>query len=99
MIDAKESRAARTKAAAIFMRLVASVSLLIMALPAYAESLTPMRGGTLPSIDASGTMTGIAVADGRPVAIMRDAAWMLDAKSTAWSPAHWQAGVAPENIV
>jgi hypothetical protein len=99
MINAKEKCAPRTGMAAIFMRLFAVAWLWVVALPVCAESLTPMRGGTLPAIDARGSMTGIAVADGRPVAILRDGAWVLDAKSTAWSPARWQAGVAPENIL
>lgn len=99
MINAKSKCAGRTGMTAILMRLFAAIGLLVMASPVWAESLTPMRGGNLPAIDARGPVTGIAVADGRPIAIMRDAAWVLDAKSTTWLPARWQAGVAPENIV
>lgn len=81
------------------MRLFAAAWWLAVALPVGAESLTPMRASALPAIDARGPMIGIGVADGYPVAILRDSAWVLDAKKTAWSPARWQAGVAPGNIV
>lgn len=81
------------------MRILAVAWLLAMALPAHAESLTPMRSTALPAIEAGGAMTGIAVVDGHPVAILHDSAWVLDADKSAWSPARWQAGVAPANIL
>ncbi len=92
-------RSARIGKAGLLRRLFAAACLLAMASPVFAESLTPMRANALPALDATGPLTGIAVADGHPVAILRESAWLLDAEKTAWSPARWQAGVAPDSIV
>ncbi len=74
------------------MRGFAVACALSIAAPAFADSLTPMRAGTLPAIEAPGPLTGIAAVDGSTVALMRDSAWRLEAGAKAWSPVRWRAG-------
>ncbi|MCL1635106.1 sodium/solute symporter [Luteimonas sp. SX5] len=91
MRDAKGQAAPRGGAFAALMRLFAAICVLALASPAGAESLTPMRGGSLPALQASSEpLVGIAMIEGRPVAIQRDAAWALDKDKTAWSPLPWR---------
>lgn len=60
--------------------------------PASAESLTPMRTGSLPAIEASAPLKGIAAVDGNTVALLHDSAWRLETGAKAWAPVHWRAG-------
>lgn len=81
------------------MRLFVAAWLLAFAWPVCAESLTPMQSDALPALDATGPLTGVAMVDGRALAIQRDAAWMLDADKTAWSPVPWRSGAEAADIV
>lgn len=81
------------------MRLFAVALLLIVALPVCAESLTPMRGGSLPALQASGPLVGVAMVDGQPVAIQRDAAWTLDEDKAVWLPLPWRSRDRAASII
>ncbi|MBW8807348.1 MAG: hypothetical protein JF591_00650, partial [Lysobacter sp.] len=62
---------------------------LALAAPLQAEPLTPLLAGTLPALDTSAPLVGMATVDGRTVALTRDQAWRLDAERKHWLPLQW----------
>lgn len=74
------------------LRGMAVVCCLAIAMPAGAETLTPMRSAALPALETSAVLTGIGAVDGGTLAIAPGSAWRLDANAKAWTPVRWRAG-------
>ena len=72
---------------------------LVLALPLHAESLTPLRGVELPPLPGITALSGLAVIDGRTVAVARGQAWRLDEDRTAWTALAWPAEVPADVAV
>lgn len=72
---------------------------LVFAAPVFADTLTPMRTGDLPAIEAAGPLTGIAAVDGDTVALSRNAAWRLETGAKAWTSVRWRADSDGANVL
>lgn len=89
-------RVANSRAADLMTRawLVLILCAFAFALPGHAASLTPVKAAALPALPSDEALVGIAVVVDTPIAIQREAVWMLDPGHTAWSRAQWPEGAA-----
>lgn len=69
-----------------------------LALPLHAESLTPLRSVSLPSLESAQPLAGLAVIDGQTVAVAPGHAWRLDNAGKAWIALAWPAAAPVGNI-
>ena len=81
------------------LRVWLGVLLLAVLAPAQAQSLAPLRAGTLPALETRAPLRGIAVIDGRPLAISDHQAWRLDRAGKGWLPLPLPTGVTPVGII
>lgn len=76
--------------------------LLALALPAGAANLATVHGGSLPPLPATaGTpaIGGIAVLDGRALALGESQAWLLGVDRKAWRELAWSPGLPVRGVV
>lgn len=71
---------------ALFAALLVS---LLWPLNGHADNLAAVRTGTLPALPSAAALQGLAVIDGRPVAIGSAGSWVLADDATAWVPTRW----------
>ena len=77
----------------VFRLCLFCLACLLLALPLHAESITPLRGVALPSLEGVSSLDGLAVVDGRTIALAQGRAWRLDENRKAWSALSWPAAV------
>ncbi|MDQ6647337.1 MAG: sodium:solute symporter [Pseudomonadota bacterium] len=66
------------------------IALLLMASCCLqAQSLAPVERTALPTLDTSKPLLGVAMVDGRPLALASGAAWRLDDARNSWQPLAW----------
>lgn len=69
---------------------------LVLAPPLHAESLTPLRVAGLPALTTAQPLLGMAVIDGRTVAVASGQAWRLDDARKQWTALAWPAATPNE---
>lgn len=72
---------------ALFAALLLS---LLWPLNGHADNLASVRTGTLPALPSAAALQGLAVVDGRPVAIGNAGSWVLSDDARTWAPAPWR---------
>lgn len=76
------------------LRALAGIAFFMLVAPLHAQSLAPVHGGQLPSLETTATLRSIALVDGQPLAIADGEAWRLDDPRRAWRRLAWPAGAS-----
>ena len=71
-------------------RTIVFVAFACLAHSSFAESISSVKTGTLPALNADAPVVGVVAIDTRLAAITAGGAWLLDDGAAAWRPSSWK---------